>query len=300
MNEPAVFLPTKKTGLTIHVGLGILLAGGIVSLLWLAFRQSSGALTVLCLFGALLLLGLLIFIAYRAYALMHASYTIQRDGLSLRWGLRQEDIPFNELEWIRPIGELTEALRPPAFSMPGAYLGTVTHADLGTVEFIASDENTMVVIGSFNNVFVLSPEQPDKFMTAFNRTLEMGSISPIEAHSSQPAEFLRGVLSDRFARISLFISLVLTLLLVVATSLLIPRQSSLSMGINASGVPLTAVPSSRLLLLPLLGAFVWISNVIAGLFLYRRASQRPVSYSIWSAAMLTPFLLIIALLLIVF
>jgi uncharacterized membrane protein len=300
MNEPVVFLPTKKTGLTIHIGLGILLIGGIVSLLWLTFMQTTGALTVLCLFGALLVLGLLIFIAYRAYALMHASYTIQRDGLSIRWGLRQEDIPFNELEWIRPIGELTEALRPPAFSMPGAYLGTVTHADLGTVEFIASDENSMVVIGSFNNIFVLSPEQPEKFMTAFNRTLEMGSISPIEAHSSQPAEFLRGVLSDPFARVSLFSSLILTLVLVVLTSLLIPFQSSVSMGLNASGGPMPVVSSSRLLLLPLLGSFVWISDVIAGLFLYRHTSQKPVSYSIWSAAMLTPFLLIIALLLIVF
>jgi hypothetical protein len=300
MSEPAVFYPVKKKGLTLHIFLGLLLAGGGGVLLWLAFNPSTAGFIILYLIGALVLLAVLPFIVYRAYALIQASYAIERDGLSIRWGLRKVDIPFTELEWIHPIGELTDPLRLPPLSMPGAYLGTSTHPDLGTVEFIASDANSMVVIASFDHVYVLSPEQPENFINAFSRTLEMGSISPIEAYSSQPAEFLRTVLANRFARAALIISLALTIFLVIATSLLIPLRSSVSMGIDAVGIPLAAVPSNRLLILPLIGAFALVLNIVVGLFFYRHEDQRPVSYTVWSAAVITPILLIVALLLMMF
>jgi hypothetical protein len=300
MNEPTVFYPVKKLGLSLHIALGILLLTGMGVLIWLVFNSAAGALTVLYLFGAMVFLALFIFVAYRAYALMHASYTIERDGLSIRWGLRREDIPFTELEWIRPVGELTEELKPPLFAMPGAYLGASQHSDLGAVEFIASDTNTMVVIASFDRIMVLSPEQPEKFVNTFSRALEMGSISPIDAYSSQPAEFLRTVWSDRLARSLLIFSLVMTLLLVVVTSLVIPLQPSVSMGIDTAGNPYPAVASSRLLILPLLGTFALVMDVVVGLFLFRHENQRPVSYAIWSAAGLTPILFVAALFLMVF
>ena len=111
---------------------------------------------------------------------------------------------------------------------------------------------------------------------------------------------MRTVFADRYARTTLFLALVLTLLLVVLTSLFIPLQQSVSMGIDASGQPLEPIASSRLLILPLLGAFALVMDVVVGLFFYRIDVQRPVSYAIWTAAVLTPFLLTIALLIIVF
>lgn len=300
MSESLVFYPAKKAGLAIHIALAFLLAGGGGVLLWLAFQQPGGGFLTLYLFAALLLVALLAVIAYRAYALLHASYTIERDGLSLRWGLRREDIPLTELEWIRPVDDLATQIKNPAFSMPGAYLGMVNHPDLGKVEFMASSHRSLVIIESFNHVFALSPEKPEEFMRAFNRTLEMGSISPIEPYSSEPAEFIQNVFQNRFARMALIASLLLTLTLVVLTSLLIPTRQILSMGIDAAGNALEPVNSTRLLILPLLGSLAFVLNVVVGLFFFRHEDQRPVSYAIWAAAIITPLLLIVATLVIVF
>lgn len=300
MSEPVVFSPEKKKGMPLHIILAVVLAAGGAALLWLGFNRAQSEFIVIYLFGALLPLALLPFVVYRAYSLAQASYTIQRDGLSIRWGLRKEDIPFTELEWIRPMGEMTEELDLPPLSMPGAYLGKVQHPDLGEVEFIASDTDTMVVIASFDHVFVLSPENPDKFIDSFSRALEMGSLSPIEAFSAKPAEFVKSLLADRLARSSFIASLLLTVLLIVITSLLIPLRSSVSMGIDASGVPLEPIASSRLLILPLLGSFALVMDWVVGSFFYRKPESRIVSYTIWATAVLTPVLLIIALLIIVF
>lgn len=300
MEESLIFYPAKKTGMTLQVVLAFLLAAGCGSLIFLAFKEASGGFLVLFLFGALILFALLGLTSYRIYALYHASYTLERNGLRLRWGLRREDIPLTELEWIHPAEDLIMPLKKPAFGIPGAYLGVVDHSDLGKVEYLASNLKALVVIESFQNVFALSPEDPDEFIKAFNRVLEMGSLSPLEAYSAEPAEFIQDVLSDRYARISLIVSLLLTLMMVVLATLLIPMRATVSLGINASGASLEPVPAVQLLILPLLGSLAFVLNLAVGLYFYRHKAQQPVAYVLWTTAMLTPLLLIVAILIIVF
>jgi hypothetical protein len=268
MNDSLIFYPAKKAGMTLQVILAVVLTAGCGVLVFLAFREAGGGFLVLFLFGALVLFALLGLTVYRIYALQKASYTLERNGLRLRWGLRREDIPLTELEWVHPAEDLISPLRKPPFGIPGAYLGEVEHEDLGKVEYLASNLNTLVVIESFQNVFALSPEDPDEFIKAFNRVLEMGSLSPIEAYSSEPAEFIQQVLQDRYARLSLIVSLVLTLIMVVSATLLVPIRSTLSLGITAAGTPLDPVPSVGLLILPLLGSLAFVLNLAVGLYFY--------------------------------
>ncbi len=300
MSESLVFYPAKKNGLALHYALATLFAVGSAGLIYLAFKGAGSGFLVLYLFGALILVALLGLMAYRIYALRSASYTLERNGLRLRWGLRREDVPLTELEWIHPAADLVTPIGRPALGMPGAYLGTVEHTDLGKVEYLASNLGSLVVIESFNNVFALSPEDPEEFIKAFNRVLEMGSLTPIEAYSSEPAEFIQSVLQDRYARLSLIVSLALTLIMVVSATLLIPLRPTLSLGISASGSPLEPVPSVQLLILPLLGSLAFILNLVVGLYFYRHEPQRPVAYVLWTTAMLTPLLLTAAILNIVF
>jgi hypothetical protein len=300
MNDALVFRPVWKKGLTLHCALAGLLAGGGGFLIWLAFQQSIGGLVILCLFGALILLASVPFLVYRAYGLYHATYVIEREGLSIRWGLRREDIPLTEVEWVRPVDELLSPLKMPLFSMPGAYLGESIHPDLGKVEFIASSLATMVIIETTTQVLAVSPEDPDQFLYNFSRILEMGSITPIEHYSAQPAEFIQNVFSNRLARISLIGSLLLTLALAVVTSLLIPYRSTVSMGINAQGLPLPSVTSNLLLILPVLGTFSLVLDVVLGLYFFQKPAERKVSYFLWVAGGITPLLLIIALVIMVF
>jgi hypothetical protein len=48
------------------------------------------------------------------------------------------------------------------------------------------------------------------------------------------------------------------------------------------------------LLLPVLGTFTYVLDLLLGLYLYRFLPLRPVSFLLWVGALITPILLIIA------
>ncbi len=151
------FPPAKQLGLTLH-GVIILLLAGIS--IW-AFTHLTNA-QVGPMFVSYLLIGILAFapvpfLGYRAYALFKADYYIDRDSLAILWGLRIEDIPLTDIEWVRPASDLTHPLSLPALRLPGAVLGTRRHPDLGAVEFIASSARNLILIGTSRHIFAISP-----------------------------------------------------------------------------------------------------------------------------------------------
>lgn len=248
-----------------------------------------------------ILLGLLLFIPlpliiYRGYALLNARYIIERDGLRLRWGLRAEDIPLPEIEWVRPAADLAYQLPLPRLSTPGAITGTLTVPDLGPVEFMASERATMLLLATPRRVYAISPKDPAEFVHAFRDATEMGSLTPIGAFSARPAAFLRGVWSNRAARWMLVAAAALLAALFILVTLLIPGLSQVSLGFDAANQPFEPVPPGQLLLLPILGILTFIVDLIGGLFFYRWEGQRPVAYLLWAGAIITLALLLIAVL----
>jgi len=272
----------------------VILAGLAAFLIWSAFQQSLiGLLFLFLIFGIILLvpLGLM---AYRLYALMHAAYEIDRDGLRIRWGLRVEEIPLIEIEWVRPVDELGETLLAPFLAIPGAYLGATRLPHLGEVEFAASGMHGLLVIASNRKVIAVSPEDTAGFIKAFQQASEMGSLMPIDSYSTHPGGFIARVLKDK-GSLWLLVALVLTTIaLVVTSSLLALGRETLSIGFDANGLPLKPVPASNLLLLPVLGMMVSAFDIATGLFFFPRKNMKVTSYAIWGAGTLTMLLLIIA------
>jgi hypothetical protein len=288
------FLPKRTPGLIFHAALIILVLAGVSFLLWMAFGQPGGISLILYLAGAFLLLATLPFLAYRGYALLHAYYELERDGLRIRWGLRSLDIPITEVEWVRPPEDLLIPLKLPGLSTPGAILGEGNHEDLGKIEFIASSMENLVIVATMNQVVILSPEDKDEFIRRFNRTIEMGSLSPIEPHSARPAVFLRQITTDKLARVLIPLGFGLWFSLLVIVSVVIPGRSAISLGYDPNGLPLEAVPASRMLMLPILGILLYLVSLVGGAYIFRKHTTRPVSYFLWAGGVLAPFLLILA------
>ncbi len=294
MAETFTFLPNRSRGITLHVIIILLLMGGCGILVWQAFQQPGGILLVLDLLGAVVLLGLLPFVGYRGYALLNGIYSLKRDGLRIRWGLRAEDIPLSEVTWVRPATDLEVPLRMPAFSITGALLGYVDHPDLGQLEFIASDARDLVIVATVDHYFVLSPERKDEFVQRFQRALEMGTLTPMEAYSAIPAAFLRQVVLDKYGRALIPAGFGLTLSLLVIVGLSISSRATVSLGYDPNGVLLPPVAANRLLLLPVLGVLFYIAGTVAGVFFYRRVESRPVAWLLWTGSLITPIILIMA------
>ena len=115
-----LFHPSRRYGLIFQgVVLLFLFAGGGLAF-WSSLNQGSGANVIFYLVLSVLILLPTPLLMYRLYALLQASYALERDGLRIRWGLRGEDIPLPQIEWIRPADELGFPLRIPLTSSPGA------------------------------------------------------------------------------------------------------------------------------------------------------------------------------------
>jgi hypothetical protein len=292
-----IFRPFIRTGLMFHLVVATAL-GSISTLCFILALQEEGGNT----FVFLLLLGLTLavplpLVVYRAYALVRASYAINREGLSLRWGLRAEDIPLPEVEWVRMAIDLASDLPMPWLRFPGAVRGTRNHPDLGRIEYMAAETQNLVLVATAEVVYAVSPADPSAFLQAMKEALEMGSPSPLASYSAAPGTFLRRVWGDGAARFLILLSIALALILLVATALVIPGRAQISLGYDASGSPMPGGPAERLFLLPALGWIMIVLSLLGGLYYYRKEEGLPLAYLYWGSGLATLFLLLAAILL---
>lgn len=296
MNEGGVFRPPRRRGLIFHIGAALAFSSAGIIAFWFAMEQENGLYFIGLLAAALVLLSPVPLILYRSYALTRATYRVEREGIRLRWGLRVEDIPLQSIEWVRPIKELGFHLNQPRFSWPGAILGSTRLKELGDIEFIASEPENLILFATPDQVFAISPSNPKAFMQAFRRTSEMGSLTPMAAFSALPAAYVRQVWKDRKARLSILISILLTIALLVGVFLIIPTRPMVSIGFEPNGLPLPPMPSEKLLLLPTLSALMGLVSILTGMFFYRHEDQRISAYMVLAFSGVTPILLLISLL----
>ena len=182
-----LFPPPKQRGLLIH-GIILFILLVVVTIGFIQLTSADvGPAFLIWLLVSLAAFAPIPFFAYRVFALYRASYEIDRDSLAIQWGLRVEDIPLSDIEWIRPAEDLTNPLNLPALPLPGALLGMRRHPDLGSVEFIASDPKKLLLVATAKRVFVISPDNPAGLAQTFARATEMGSLAPAEAKSVYPS-----------------------------------------------------------------------------------------------------------------
>jgi hypothetical protein len=294
MQDEFAFRPDRRMGLIFH-GAGILLFT-LASLfsIWQASQASIGLMFVLYLlpiFAAVIIVPIL---AYRIYALQTASYILEREGIQVRWGLRSEDIPMDEVLWVHPAAELSAPLPLPALRWPGAVIGKRQLAGGGEVEYLAGNFRDMLYIATPGGGMVISPADPDRFLEVFQRFTEMGSLSPLPARSVYPTFLLARVWSSRPARFLLLTCLTLGLALLIWVLLSIQGTSQVHLGFQPDGSPGNLVPAIRLILLPLMNGFFFLVALFLGVLFFRRDASRPMAYILWLASVLTNVFFLLA------
>jgi hypothetical protein len=301
MNNPKTghFPPDRRLGLFIHaIVIAVLAAVSVFGLLNLS-KSSVGPFFVLYLLISLLAFVPIPFLGYRAYALLRADYYIDRDSLAMLWGLRIEDIPLSDIEWVRPASDLTHPLLLPPLRLRGAILGTRRHPDLGLVEFIASDAHNLILIATSKRIFAISPRNAAGLVQTFARATEMGSLTPTEAKSVYPSFIITQAWDSPMARFLWISGILLNLGLIAWVGLLIPSLSQIPFGFNPFGAPDEVVSSTQLILLPLISGLLFIVGMTAGLYFYRWDRQRPLAFIVWGSSTVCAILFLLAVLFLV-
>ncbi|MCZ2128371.1 MAG: PH domain-containing protein [Anaerolineales bacterium] len=292
------FPPPKQRGLLVH-GIALLL---FVAVAGVSFFQLAsldvGSAFLIWLLIAIVAVAPIPFLAYRLFALQRADYEIDRDSLLIRWGLRAENIPLSDIEWIRPADDLTVPLKLPPLSLPGALLGTRRHPDLNLVEFVASDAKKMLLVATAKRVFVISPQDPAALTQTFARAAEMGSLISAQAQSVYPSFVVSQAWRSGLARYLWLTALFLNVGLFVWVSMIIPSTPQVALvAQTASGFE--SVPSSQLIVFPLASLLLSVVGWVGGLSLYRREIGRALAFILWGSSALTALLFLLSALFVV-
>jgi hypothetical protein len=262
MNE---FPPDRQRGLVTHLALTILLS--LVSILgvWLTFQTQVGLLFTIYLLLFMFTAIPVPILAYRAYALSRANYLLDRNTLRLVWGLRIEDIPVTDVEWVRLVSGIPGKIRLPWFRLPGGILGIRRQADVGKVEFLAADTKNLVLVATARQIFAISPENP-----------------VVRAWDSPLVRFLW--VAGAFLNVGLLIWV----------TMLIPSLAKVSLGFAPNRMHLEPIAGEQLILLPMLSALLFIIGLISGLFFFRKPEQRILALAIWLSGTVSGLLFLFA------
>ncbi|NWF64691.1 MAG: hypothetical protein HXY38_10330 [Chloroflexi bacterium] len=294
-----LFPPPKQRGLLIH-GIILLVLTVVVIVGFIQLTAADvGPAFLIWLLVSLAAFAPIPFFAYRVFALYRASYEIDRDSLAIHWGLRVEDIPLSDIEWIRPAEDLTNPLRLPALPLPGALLGVRRHPDLGSVEFIASDSKKLLIVATAKRVFVISPENPAGLTHTFARATELGSLAPTEAKSVYPSFIVSQAWESGMARYLWLSALFLNIGLFVWASLIIPSTPQVALAVQAADSTIETVPSSQLIIFPVASLLLAVAGWIAGLYFYRWDRERTLAFIVWGSSTFTSLLFLLAVLFII-
>jgi hypothetical protein len=275
--------------------LAILVLLAIVFLgFWQASQAAVGPFFLFYLIVALAAVGLIPILIYRFYALRHAGYVLERDGLHLWWGLRGEDIPMDKVLWVRAEQSQAAWLPRPILYWPGCVVGVRRLPEAGTVEYMASQTRGLVLVGTAGRIYAISPHDPGEFLKTFQRLTELGSLSPIQARSTYSSFLLARFWNDLPARIMFISALALSLVVLIWSGLSVPGREQVSLRLSSSGAAIEYVPAVQLLLLPVLNALCLGVDFLGGLFFYRRTESQFFAYVLWGSGVATSFLFLLA------
>jgi hypothetical protein len=298
MAQARTFYPSRRFGFLFHtVCMSLLLMAGAYGMWRVARVETAAALLISLAPAAAAALGVPL-LAYRLYGLLGAEYTVERDGIRLRWGLRLEHIPADQVEWVGRSDRYGQALPKPWLVWPGSTLGVRHLPDGRRLEYLSGRTRNLVLIVTPGRLYAISPADPGDFELTFLRLTELGSLAPIPARSVMPAFLFGGFRSDRAARLMLLGSLLLWLVLLASVAFGIADREQVVLRFTAQGEAAEFAPAVRLFLLPVLSALFLLVDGLLGLIFYRRVELRPLAYLLWGAGIVTTGLLLVAVLMI--
>ena len=111
------------------------------------------------------------------------------------------------------LSDLGQSYPFPLLRWPGAVLGMRRLPGEKKIEYLASRSSQLVLIATQEQLYAISPEDPDGFLYVYQRFTELGSLARLPARSVYPSFLLQRVWSSRSARTILLASLGLSLAL---------------------------------------------------------------------------------------
>ncbi|HBO33737.1 MAG TPA: hypothetical protein DD636_03210 [Anaerolineaceae bacterium] len=284
------FSPQKGKSLAINGVVAALLIAAILFFLISGSMRGQGWLSIVFIGVGLLLLVPLALAIYRIITISTTIYSLSRDALEVKWGLRRELIPMREITWVHPVSDFETPL-PLGFTLvKGSYYVETSIKGLGKTLFVATAPEQMVLIKLSEAYLVISPKDKLAFTEDYKQLSQLGSLQSIQPESENLRMLWGRVMDERVAKRLLLGGAISFFVLLISTAIIVGLQQ------QVVWVSMETVPSSRLFLLALIGLFFSILNTLIGLFLYlQERAGKTVVYLILGWSILINIILTMAM-----
>ena len=187
----------------------------------------------------------------------------------------------------------------PFLRLPGALLGLRHHPDLGPIEFLASEEKSLLLVATSRQIFAISPQAPADFLQDIQHAIELGSLTPALPKSVYPSFVVAQAWDSALARYLWLAGFFVNIGLLAWVSLMAPSLGRISLGFLPSGAVRPPSPGLALILLPIVSMLFYLVGWGTGLLIYRREDQRAMAYILWASGLVASVLFMLAVLFIV-
>lgn len=240
-------------------------------------------LLVLITLGSLVAIG---YIGFRTLGAWTMEYWIDRDAVTLVWGLTRQVVPLPRIQRVQVGGNAV----PPRLSMPWHWPCPERRryfADgLGIVNAYATRPlSEQVILVTDGESFSLSPSDPDRFLKAFQERYALGAARLVPVELQRPPLWTWPLWRDRAAMFLMIAGLLGVVVMFGLLCFRFPQLSSdLPLHFDVTGLPDRIAPKVDLFGLPMIGLVTWVFNTAMGVWLYRRV-QRGAAYLLWGGAL---------------
>lgn len=281
--------------------LGIRVTAGIMAwllifdllLVWIAAQLPVTFVTFVIGLIALVSLLALAILAYYLVGLRGSGYALDRNILTINWGMTQHVIPMASVERLAPGTELASKLRFLGGYWPGLWVGRGHVEGLGPAHFYATTAvwNELLFVLTPGRAFVISPAERAKFVEAFAQRKAMGPTQDVQYTCRRPELFDWPLWRDKLAWGLVGASALALLLLFGFLAWRFPDlPAKLPLHYDLAGQPDRMEERVLIFSLPLIGLLTLLANSSLGGVLYRRKEQFA-AYLLWAGALLVQVVL---------
>lgn len=230
-------------------------------------------------------LPLLAILAYQTASCLTLRYTLDRNGLFIRWVGNALTIPIGDIQRLIPGRRLGgPVVRRRGLRWPGHERGEGSVPGIGRVQFLATwPLMSQILVITAGQTLAISPRDPAAFMEAFQARKELGPNRLLEPLVESARWLTWPLWVDRVAGVLLGAAVFVNLGLFAYLCARFPRLDvQLPLHFTSQGQADRIGTKGELFALPIIGLIILGTNLVLGLFLYRR--ERAGAYLLWGAA----------------
>ena len=271
----------------LFIGLGFGIDGWLLNrLISLQIRpQQINFLSFLTALLVLLSLPLLVALAYQTLSCLTLRYHLDRNGLTIRWLGGRQVIPIRAVQCILQGSQLGgPVVRRRGVRWPGHEGGDGAIPGIGRTRFLATRPvSGQLLLITPGQAVAISPSDPNEFLEAFSSRQALGPNRLLEPESYRALWLTWTLWTDHTAWALLGAAILINLGLFAFLCARSPGLDlQLPLHFNSQGLADRIGTKTELFALPIIGLIILATNLLLGLFLYRR--ERAGSYLLWGAA----------------